>query len=178
MASPVGHAMAGVTCAAAVSAVAGAPDGVVFWAGAIVAAGAPDLDFVPYVLGLGSSRCHRGPSHSLLTLGATIVAVLLVSSTEIVPVDGRHLAAWSAALVSHPLLDLLTTGPRIAADGSGIALFWPLSNRRQHLRRPLFEQDGRWLSCRSPRCMLRLLTPELLWLGPLCAIVSVISLLR
>lgn len=178
MASPVGHAIAGVTCAGAVSAAAGAPEGAAFWVGAVVAAGAPDLDFVPRLLGLGTGRCHRGPSHSLLTIGTVILCGLLAWRTGVVPIDGRYLAAWSTALLTHPLLDLLTTGPRIAAGGSGIALFWPLSNRRGYLRRPLFEQDGRWLRCRSPICLLRLLTPELVWLAPPWVIVSVVSLLR
>ncbi len=178
MASPIGHAIAGVTCAAAVTAAAGAPEGAAFWIGAIVAAGAPDLDFVPSMLGVGTGRGHRGASHSLLSIGAIISAALLLWRGGLLSVDGRVLVAWSAALVTHPLLDLVTTGPRIAARGFGIALFWPLSNRRWFLRRPLFEQEGEWLRCRSIRCLIARVSPELIWLGPLCVGMTVLGLLR
>jgi membrane-bound metal-dependent hydrolase YbcI (DUF457 family) len=178
MASPVGHAIAGVTCAAAVSAAAGSPEGTTIWLGAIVAAGVPDLDFAPQVLGIGPRRYHRGPSHSLFVLGALVACASLAWRAGVMPVDGRSLAAWSLALLTHPVLDLLTTGPRSGATGAGVAICWPLSRRRQYLRRPLFEQDGRWLRCRSPRCMLGRLKPELVWLGPPCAVASLLSLLR
>jgi membrane-bound metal-dependent hydrolase YbcI (DUF457 family) len=178
MASPVGHAIAGVTCAAAVSAAAGAPAGVTFWLGAIVAAGAPDLDFAPWLLGVGTRRYHRGPSHSLLVIGALVACVLLVWRGGGMALDGRSVTAWSAALLTHPVLDLLATGPRSGRRGAGVALFWPLSRRRRYLRHPLFEQDGRWLRCRSPRCLLGLLRSELIWLGPPCAVASLLNLLR
>lgn len=178
MASPVGHAIAGVTCAAAVSAAAGTPEGATFWLGAIVAAGAPDLDFAPRVLGVGARRYHRGPSHSLVMIGALVVCALLVWGGGVLALDGRYVTAWSAALLTHPLLDLLTTGPRSGARGAGVALLWPLSRRRWYLRRPLFEQDGRWVRCRSPQCLLGLLRSELIWLGPLWAVAFLLSLLR
>ena len=169
--------MAGATCAATVAAAVGAPDGVAFWLGAVVAAGAPDLDTVPAMLGVGPGRVHRGPSHSFITTGAFVVVALLMWRTGLLPVDGRLLVAWSAALLSHPLLDLVTTGPRIASRGFGIALLWPLSQRRWFLQRPVFEQDGEWLRCRSIRCLVARISPELIWLGPLCVGVAVLGLL-
>jgi hypothetical protein len=109
---------------------------------------------------------------------ALIAAAFLVWSGGLVPLDGRSLVAWSAALFTHPLLDLVTTGPRIASRGFGITLLWPLSNHRWFLRRPLFEQEGEWLRCRSFRCLIAGVLPEVVWLGPLCVGVAALGLLR
>lgn len=103
----------------------------------IVVSVLPDLDFVPQLL--TGIRFHRGPSHSL-------VAAILVSGllTWVVcryrPLDRRSghsnyrvLFVLTLGLYgSHILLDLLTQG------GSGLPLFWPLSNQTFQLPFPIF----------------------------------------
>jgi inner membrane protein len=85
---------------------------------------APDLD-TPLMLGLGIPRssvfAHRGFFHSaffLALLCAGLAAV--VSRPRWLPL----FALWTAAAVTHPLLDMLTDG------GPGVMLLYPLSDAR------------------------------------------------
>jgi len=91
----------------------------------IVASMAPDLDVVGLKLGIeyANQFGHRGASHSIafaLALGslAAILAPWLRASRWIAG------AFVVTACVSHPLLDMCTTG------GLGAALWWPLSDHR------------------------------------------------
>lgn len=51
------------------------------------------------------------------------------------------LFARIAALLSHPLLDVLTTGPTLGRLGWGIPLLWPFSRRLFYVSRPLLVSD-------------------------------------
>jgi inner membrane protein len=86
----------------------------------------PDLDVLAFSVGIpyGAPLGHRGLSHSLLL--ALLVSLLVALAGA---------AAWAlpwwwlwpsffGALASHTLLDALTDG------GMGVALLWPLSERR------------------------------------------------
>ncbi|MEZ4414498.1 MAG: metal-dependent hydrolase [Gemmatimonadota bacterium] len=89
----------------------------------IVAANAPDLDFLPGLVTGTSTAFHRGPTHSLL---ATLLVPLLLALVT----RRRSGAPWAvflagaAAYGSHVLLDLLVPDP--LGDG-GLRLFWPFS---------------------------------------------------
>jgi membrane-bound metal-dependent hydrolase YbcI (DUF457 family) len=110
----------------------------VLWIGAIVASNVPDFDLVGLAAGLSVRRVHRRATHSLLVLAG--LAFLANAAWRLVPgaADPGLSLAWSAALFSHPILDVLTTGPRDGAGGFGIPLFWPLSSRRWYLARPVY----------------------------------------
>jgi membrane-bound metal-dependent hydrolase YbcI (DUF457 family) len=83
----------------------------------------PDLDFfLPW--GLHLRGWHRGFTHSIsLALAATglMIAVLGISHL-------RDALAYGTALLSHGLLDFLTT-----QKGGGVELLWPFSNERLKL---------------------------------------------
>jgi inner membrane protein len=98
------------------------------WVAGALCALAPDLDTLPFHLGVryGGALGHRGISHSLvfaalLTLGCAGAAALFGRARG----HRTALAAYLAiSLVSHDLLDMLTTG------GHGVALLAPFSNQR------------------------------------------------
>jgi inner membrane protein len=85
----------------------------------------PDFDTIGFKLGISyaSQWGHRGFTHSI----TFAVAVALLAMCFSRPLKSR---AWVVflltfvAVVSHPLLDMLTSG------GLGVALYWPYSNER------------------------------------------------
>jgi inner membrane protein len=85
----------------------------------------PDIDTVGFKLGIAyaSQWGHRGFTHSIAF--ALLVAVLAACFSR--QLKSR---AWVVfllsfiAVLSHPLLDMLTNG------GLGVALYWPYSNER------------------------------------------------
>ena len=91
-----------------------------------VAALLPDADVVAFKFGIAyaSAFGHRGATHSV------IFAVLLAGLAAALwrPLQARSAAVSAlfifAATLSHPLLDMLTTG------GEGVALWWPFSVER------------------------------------------------
>ncbi len=176
MASPVGHALVGLASAAVVARVTGAPRGPELWVGAVIASGLPDLDVMLEWLGLKGPRYHRNWSHSLILIGllgaAGVAAVMLAP----LPVDRRVALAWWVALVSHPILDVVTTGPTLGARGYGIGIFWPVHGRRWFSQRPIIDQTTEWGSCRSVREVWDGLLPEIVQLTPVCALIIALAL--
>ncbi|HVE87783.1 MAG TPA: metal-dependent hydrolase [Myxococcales bacterium] len=89
-------------------------------AGMVALSMLPDADVVGFKLGIPypDPFGHRGATHSFLFAAvAGALAALAVRSPRLAP--------WCMALIAtHPLLDALTDG------GLGVALFWPLSDRR------------------------------------------------
>jgi len=170
MASPVGHAALGLTAAAVVDRLAGTPSSLVFWGGAVIASGVPDLDFAFPLLGF-SKRFHRGGSHALLVIGLEVVAGWMIARYLAPPLPSAYLLAWSLALFSHPLLDVVTTGPALAEVGWGIPLLWPVSRRRFFLIRP-------WMGDRPVshglRDHLREMVDDARHIVPVCAAVVLI----
>ena len=138
MASPIGHTLVGIGAAVVVSEVTGTPTQPIFWLGAVLASNVPDLDLIGVALGLSLRRAHRQATHSLLVLGTLAVASAWVLSLLPIQIESGVGFAWSAALFSHPILDIVVTGPRLADQGYGIPLFWPVSARRWFVRRPVF----------------------------------------
>lgn len=94
-------------------------------AAGMLASMAPDLDVIGLKLGIeyANQFGHRGASHSIaFALALGVVAAVLAPWLR----AGRRAAGAfvAAACVSHPLLDMCTTG------GLGVALWWPLSDQR------------------------------------------------
>ncbi len=166
MASPVGHAFIGLGLAAAVTEATGAPTSAALWLGAIVASGLPDLDLLGRNFGLPARRVHRHATHSLLVLGGLILMAAWAWPLLGVGVEPGIGLAWAAALLSHPLLDVVTTGPALAARGAGIPLLWPIISRRWFLQHPLFAA-GEFMKCQSRGQAWKALLPEVYFLGPM-----------
>ena len=90
----------------------------------------PDVDGIPYMLGLIPNAHllgHRGLTHSLptaLVLGAVAAAAMGHDRPRGVGLWMRYWVFFSAVAASHGLLDMATNG------GSGIALLAPFSEER------------------------------------------------
>ena len=141
MASPVGHAIVGLAAAAVVQQATGTESTPALWVGAFIASGVPDLDVFLQLVGMKGPRYHRNASHSFLTLIACWMAVVGLSVGLNLGLSWGLLFAWLAALLTHPLLDYLTTGPQLGEVGYGIALWWPVTRTRYCSTRLWFARD-------------------------------------
>lgn len=89
----------------------------------------PDADVVSFVLGVPYAHAfgHRGASHSV-AFAAGVGGVIGLLARALGHAQPLRLAALCAAVVmSHPLLDAMTTG------GLGVAWAWPWSAERAFL---------------------------------------------
>jgi inner membrane protein len=95
-------------------------------AAGVVAALLPDADVLGFKFGIAyaSAFGHRGATHSVAF--ALLLAGLAAALWRPLQARSAMLAALFvfAATLSHPLLDMLTTG------GEGVALWWPYSAER------------------------------------------------
>lgn len=165
MASPFGHAAVGLATASVVARSMETPFTLSLWLIAVVAAGAPDLDLVLSWFGKSGPRYHRNASHSLFVLGGAILAVWFTFGVSM-PVQAHGLFwAGSVSLLSHPILDVITTGPGLARRGYGIAVFWPIGRRRFWVRRPIVNTPE-FDACENVSDVMAQLKPEVLRLGP------------
>lgn len=172
MASPVGHAAVGIAAAAVVARVTATPDSTALWAGAVIASGIPDLDVALPLLGF-PKRLHRNATHSLLFVTAVILlGVAVIRWLGLHPPAGM-LLAWVAALITHPLLDVVTSGPAVGRAGWGIPLLWPFSRRRFYLRRPLLVSDRP--ESHTLRDLLGEAREDALRIVPVCALVVLVT---
>ncbi len=177
MASPLGHAMVGIAAAAVVARVTGAPRSLELWAGSFIASGLPDLDVVLSMLGLRGPRFHRNASHSLVVLGAVLLGGWVALQFIPFQPDLRIALAWSVALITHPLLDVVTSGPSMGERGYGIGLFWPVHPKRWFLQRPIIDQSTDWGACGTVRDVWEGVRPEIYRLAPVCVLVTLLTLL-
>ena len=168
MASPVGHLAFGVAAAAVVARATGTPDSVALWLGAAVASGIPDVDVVFPLLGL-NQRYHRNATHSLLFAGVVIAVGLGALRALDLTVGTGIKVAWIAALLSHFLLDVITTGPTLGRLGWGIPLLWPVSRKRFYVSRPFLVGDRTESHTLSDT--LREMREDLVRIVPPCALV-------
>ena len=83
--------------------------------------------------GWGHSNYHVSHSVFVTLFLASLLALLLLWPGFRVTVGGRIMVAWSAAWLSHMVLD------SIYAHGRGIAIFWPFSNAHLAMPVPWFE---------------------------------------
>ena len=174
MASPIGHVVTGVGIAGAVAATLGGDGTLTLWAGAAVASCLPDLDLVPSLWGVPFRRTHRKASHSLLVLAPLMGLSWIAVYACDLPLDRRLMAAWTAALLSHLLLDVLCTGPVLGRQGHGIPLFWPLARHRWFVRQPMVPEVD-LLEEVTPGLLVRTCLQELVHLGPAAAALLVLG---
>ena len=137
------------------------------WIGAFIASGVADLDVFLRLVGKDGPRYHRNASHSFLALVALWIAVVGISFGLGLGLSWGLLFAWLAALLTHPMLDYLTTGTQLGKVGYGIALWWPVSRTRYFSKRVWLARD-RGETRRSWDYVPQALE-ELIRLGPLAA---------
>lgn len=136
----------------------------VLWA--IACAVVPDLDVMAYSFGVAwdSMLGHRGLTHTVLfALLLGPAAAWLGFGARRLSEFGRLTAAFSAATLSHPVLDAFTNG------GLGIPFLWPLDGTRYFMPwRPLEVSPflGGIVSERGAVVALS----ELKWIGVPCAV--------
>lgn len=167
MASPIGHAIVGLSAAAVVQQITGTESAPALWIGAFIASGVADLDVFLRLVGKDGPRYHRNASHSFLALVALWIAVVGISFGLGLGLSWGLLFAWLAALLTHPMLDYLTTGTQLGKVGYGIALWWPVSRTRYFSKRVWLARD-RGETRRSWDYVPQALE-ELIRLGPLAA---------
>ena len=172
MASPVGHLAFGAAAAAVVARATGTPDSAALWLGTAVACGIPDVDVAFQLAGL-DKRLHRNGTHSLL-FGAVVAAGILgfMRALEWAPAPAL-VGAWIAALLSHYLLDVITTGPTLGRLGWGIPLLWPLSRTRFWVRHPFLVGDR--TESNTYHDTLREMGEDTVRLVPPCALVFLLA---
>jgi inner membrane protein len=121
MPSPIAHALAGVAL------YEGRRDRrrqLALLAVLVVAAGLPDLDFVPGMLVGNADLYHHGPSHSLFAgLLVAVAAGAVVSWWWGGPLGRRIGLAVLVGYTSHVVLDMFCIDTR---PPFGVPLFWPL----------------------------------------------------
>ena len=84
----------------------------------------PDFDFFLIWAGISGHEAHRGPTHSILfALAVTLLLAISAGFSYL-----RSVLACGAALLSHGILDFLTT-----RQGRGVELLWPFSDERLKL---------------------------------------------
>jgi membrane-bound metal-dependent hydrolase YbcI (DUF457 family) len=180
MSSPIGHALVGIGLAAIAVPIGRVSLSPALLLGAVVASGLPDLDIIGLLLGHELERVHRRATHSLIVLILLAAAATALVSTPawaasrlagLVPRE--WVLIWSVVLLSHPLVDLVTTGPPELYGGHGPCLFWPLTARRLHVRRPLVCPPS--LEQYASGQAWRRLWAELCLFGPACATLLVLG---
>jgi membrane-bound metal-dependent hydrolase YbcI (DUF457 family) len=130
----------------------------------------PDLDFLGVAFGLRHDRVHRRATHSLIVLAVLALACVWTSGRFDGFVSPGVALVWSAALLCHPVLDVLTTGPLSAR--AGIPLLWPITGRRWYVKCPLVQPPS--LDDYRSSGIWRDLLPELWTFGPACVTLFVI----
>src|SRR6266496_4632261 len=124
MPSPFGHSAVGLTAYLATS----KQDQPFCWrrmAVYLLAANAPDLDFIPGLLAGEPDRFHHGASHSLCFAAIFALLIgLLLHMTKIESIQ-RGIPILFGLYLSHLGLDCLSID---TAEPYGMTLFWPVSH--------------------------------------------------
>jgi membrane-bound metal-dependent hydrolase YbcI (DUF457 family) len=165
VASPIGHVVVGVGVAGALAGALGVDSALMLWAGVGVASCLPDLDLIPRLWGIPFRRTHRKATHSILVLAPLVGFSWVAAHALGWPFQWQFLAAWTGALLSHLVLDVLSTGPVLGRQGHGISLFWPLTQRRWFVREAMFPEAD-LLEEITPGLLVRTCLRELVHLGP------------
>jgi inner membrane protein len=118
MPSPIGHSLIGyIIYRASPMPVKAPPWQLIIFC--LIAANAPDFDFLPGLLIGNAARFHHGPSHSI---GFAILFGLVAGVFFLRRLYGFVISA--SLYLSHVLLDYLVLDP---SPPHGVPLFWPLS---------------------------------------------------
>ncbi|MCB2187090.1 MAG: metal-dependent hydrolase [Deltaproteobacteria bacterium] len=133
MASPLGHALAGVAVGALVRGERPLWGRWLDWCAFAGLAVLPDLDFLPGLLMGDLNRYHHGVSHTLAA--ALVVGLGLALAGRSRGQALRWGLAGFAILASHLALDWLAVDNR---PPLGIPLFWPLSGAYHQAAHPVF----------------------------------------
>ncbi len=108
---------------------------------AVVAASAPDVDFVPGLLLGHPDAFHRGVTHTLVAAAAVGLAAALVARACGPGVRRLRVGRLvGLAWMSHLVVDLLTVDTGALA---GIPVFWPLSRSTWISSTPVFGEITR-----------------------------------
>jgi membrane-bound metal-dependent hydrolase YbcI (DUF457 family) len=116
MASPLGHSLIGLILVRTQRAATVGGNRFAWYAFAMLAANAPDLDFLPGLLLDEPFRFHRGPTHSLVAACA-FGAIVYLLARRMTSRAGAVAALGTSCYASHLMLDL-----------PSIPLFWPFSS--------------------------------------------------
>lgn len=122
---PVAHALVGASVAAGLRPSSKARQWKPLLIGAFLGI-CPDFDYFLNWMRISGGGWHHGFTHSIafaFLLG--LIAVVMSRSLKV-----RSLILFSAATVSHTLLDFLITESR------GVALWWPFTDQRYKVRLP------------------------------------------
>jgi len=121
---PLAHALVGASVAAALR-----PSGQSQWRPLLVGAFlgvCPDFDYALNWLRISGGGWHHSFTHSIaFALLIGLITLLISREWEV-----RSFVLFSAASVSHTLLDFLIT------ESYGVALWWPFTDQRYKLRLP------------------------------------------
>ena len=119
MASPIGHSLLGLIVARSlrVTALTGTAWGNVY---VLLAANAPDLDFLPGLLVGDINRFHQSSTHSFT--GALAFGLLTASAARATSTPVRYGVAGAALYASHLVLDFFSQDAR---SPFGQPLVWP-----------------------------------------------------
>lgn len=125
MATPVGHSLIGLALGRLATRVVPVPGTAWRWYVLfLLAANAPDLDFIPGLLVGDINRFHQGITHSLVAMlffGGIFAGFSRWLAAPVWPVTLAGIAAYG----SHLLLDLFCQDSRVPV---GIPLLWPFSD--------------------------------------------------
>lgn len=123
----------------------------------------PDADVIAFSYGIPYSNIwgHRGWTHSIgFSLGFGILVAWLFYRNE---KEWWKMALWFVlATLSHPLLDMLTTG------GRGCALWWPFSEERIFFPVRVIQVSPLGAGAFFSEWGLAVLRSEALWIGLPC----------
>lgn len=140
-----------------------------------MASGVPDLDTVRSLFGRPLTPIHRGPTHSIPGLVGLALVAAAVWRFGFGGFEPGLWIPWTAALLVHPFLDTVTTGPEVAARGFGVALFWPFWSKRWSVSKPLFNPPELRDLLRSD---FKAMVPEVLHVGLPTLVVLVVTSLH
>jgi membrane-bound metal-dependent hydrolase YbcI (DUF457 family) len=122
---PVAHGLLGASVAVAMHPAFESRYWRTLWVSALLAI-CPDFDYALNWLRISGGGWHHGFTHSLLfALSVGLLTALVLREFKI-----RSVILFCSATVSHTLIDYLMTESR------GVALWWPLTNRRYKFRLP------------------------------------------
>ncbi len=162
---PVAHALVGASVVAALRPSTQSGNWRVLALGAFLGI-APDFDYALNWQRIWAGGWHHGFTHSIpFALMVGLLVIILLRQWSI-----RSYLVFSAAFVSHTLLDYMLTESR------GVALWWPFTNRRYKFRFPnpidYSWSDNSWTQAALD--LLKISFVELLIFVPIFAIVIVV----